>query len=144
MSVVFGRRTMTEDADVEALFHTIDLFLGNQVPGKWIVDGYPVLAKIPKALQWWRPYGEQCYRETVGYTRSLISLTIVYIEVSIRCSRMVWRRGIRKIVSRLNFLLWRMILDLIRINRCLSLGRSLKLVRPPSLLYFVRWLMCRI
>jgi hypothetical protein len=67
MSVVFGRRTMTEDADVEALFRTIDLFIGNQVPGKWIVDGYPQLAKLPKWLQWWRPYGEECYKETVGY-----------------------------------------------------------------------------
>jgi hypothetical protein len=58
---------MTEDADVEALFRTIDLFIGNQIPGKWIVDGYPQLAKLPKWLQWWRPYGEECYKETVGY-----------------------------------------------------------------------------
>jgi hypothetical protein len=67
MSVVFGRRTMTEDPDVDALFKTIDLFLGNQGPGKWIVDGYPILAKLPKRMQWWRPYGEQAYNETVGY-----------------------------------------------------------------------------
>jgi hypothetical protein len=67
MSVVFGRRTMTEDADVEALFRTIDLFMSNQTPGKWIVDGYPQLAKLPKWLQWWRPYGEKCFNETVGY-----------------------------------------------------------------------------
>ena len=67
MSVVFGRRTMTEDADVEALFRTIDLFIGNQIPGKWIVDGYPQLAKLPKWLQWWRPYGEQCFNETISY-----------------------------------------------------------------------------
>jgi hypothetical protein len=70
MSVVFGRRTMTEDADVEALFKTIDMFLGNQVPGKWIVDGYPQLAKLPKWLQPWRPYGEECYKETIGYILS--------------------------------------------------------------------------
>ena len=66
MSVVFGRRTMADDEDVEALFRTIDMFIGNQVPGKWIVDGYPQLAKLPKWLQWWRPYGEQCFNETVG------------------------------------------------------------------------------
>jgi len=69
MSVVFGRRTMTEDPDVEALFRTIDLFMANQVPGKWIVDGYPQLAKLPRWLQWWRPYGEQCFEETVGTYR---------------------------------------------------------------------------
>jgi hypothetical protein len=69
MSVVFGRRTMTHDADVKALFRTIDLFIGNQIPGKWIVDGYPQLAKLPTWLQWWRPYGEQCFQETVGVYR---------------------------------------------------------------------------
>ena len=57
---------MAEDADVDALFRTIDLFISNQVPGKWLVDGYPQLAKLPKLLQWWRPYGEQCFNETVG------------------------------------------------------------------------------
>jgi hypothetical protein len=67
MSVIFGRRTMSEDPDVDALFKTIDLFMSNQVPGKWIVDGYPQLAKLPKWLQWWRPYGEDCFKETVGY-----------------------------------------------------------------------------
>jgi hypothetical protein len=66
MSVVFGRRTMTEDADVDALFKTIDLFIGNQSPGKWIVDGYPQLAKLPKWMQWWRPYGEQCFNQTIS------------------------------------------------------------------------------
>jgi hypothetical protein len=58
---------MTEDADIEALFKTIDLFISNVAPGKWIVDLYPQLAKLPKSLQWWRPYGEDCYNETVGY-----------------------------------------------------------------------------
>src|SRR5271170_6885426 len=69
MSVVFGRRTMTYDADVEALFRTIDHFLGNQAPGKWTVHNYPQLAKLPKFMQWWRPYGEECYRDTVGTYR---------------------------------------------------------------------------
>jgi hypothetical protein len=72
MSVIFGRRTMTEDQDVEALFHTIDLFMSNQVPGKWIVDGYPQLAKLPKWMQWWRPYGEDCFNETIGYPHTAL------------------------------------------------------------------------
>jgi hypothetical protein len=66
MSVVFGRRTQTHDPDVEKLFRTIELFMGNQMPGKWIVDGYPQLAKLPKFMQWWRPYGERAFKETVG------------------------------------------------------------------------------
>jgi hypothetical protein len=67
MSVVFGRRTMTEDADIDALFNTIDMFMRNTAPGQWIVDGYPQLAKLPKFVQWWRGYGEECFKETIGY-----------------------------------------------------------------------------
>src|SRR5271156_2066746 len=65
MSVVFGRRTMTHDADVEDLFRTVDHFLGNAAPGKWAVQTYPQLAKLPKFMQWWGPYGEECYRDTI-------------------------------------------------------------------------------
>ena len=62
MSVVFSQRRMTEVADVEAPFLTLDLFMGNQVSGKWIIDRYPRLAKLRKWLQWWRPYGERIFQ----------------------------------------------------------------------------------
>lgn len=64
MSVVFGRRSMLDDPEVVELFETIDLFLENQQPGANIVDGFPILAKLPKALQWWRPRGEMVFKKT--------------------------------------------------------------------------------
>ncbi|KAK6072221.1 cytochrome p450 [Seiridium cupressi] len=66
MSVVFGRRSTLDDPDVVELFETIDLFLENQQPGTNIVDGFPVLEKLPKKLQWWRPRGEAIYRKTAA------------------------------------------------------------------------------
>ncbi len=71
MSVVFGRRSLLDDADVVELFETIDLFLSNQQPGVNIVDGFPVLEKLPKALQWWRPRGERIFRKTRKYEVSM-------------------------------------------------------------------------
>lgn len=64
MSVVFGRRVELDDPDMKELFETIELFLSNQQPGVNIVDGFPVLAKLPEALQWWRPRGEEIFRKT--------------------------------------------------------------------------------
>ena len=55
MSVVFGKRTLATDPNIIQLFATIDDFLGNTTPGKWLVDSFPQLAKLPKWMQWWRP-----------------------------------------------------------------------------------------
>jgi len=35
-----------------------------QQPGKNLVDGYPILASLPKPLQWWRPRGEKIHQQT--------------------------------------------------------------------------------
>ena len=77
MSVVFGKRTVSEDPKVIQLFETIEFFLGNTTPGKWLVDSFPQLTKLPKSLQWWRPYGERGYRQTIEYGLWPIDLTIV-------------------------------------------------------------------
>lgn len=65
MSVVFGKRTRSDDPKVVQLFETIEDFLGNMVPGKWLVEGFPQLAKLPKWMQWWRPWGERGYKRTI-------------------------------------------------------------------------------
>ncbi|KAF7555079.1 hypothetical protein G7Z17_g2410 [Cylindrodendrum hubeiense] len=65
MSVVFGRRSLLDDPDVVELFETVELFLENQQPGANLVDGFPVLEKLPKVLQWWRPRGEVIFEKTV-------------------------------------------------------------------------------
>lgn len=64
MSVVFGRRSLLDDPEIVELFETIELFLENQQPGVNIVDGFPILDKLPKALQWWRPRGEKVFQKT--------------------------------------------------------------------------------
>jgi hypothetical protein len=64
MSVVFGRRSLLDDPEVTELFETIELFLENQQPGVNIVDAFPVFAKLPKLLQWWRPRGEAIFEKT--------------------------------------------------------------------------------
>lgn len=64
MSVVFGRRSDLDDPEVTELFDTIELFLEEQQPGKNIVDGFPVFAKLPEALQWWRPRGLEIFEKT--------------------------------------------------------------------------------
>jgi hypothetical protein len=33
-------------------------------PGRNLVDGYPILASLPKWLQWWRPRGEKIYQQS--------------------------------------------------------------------------------
>lgn len=64
MSVVFGRRSDLDDPDVVELFETIEEFLAQQQPGKNIVDGFPILDKLPKPLQWWRAKGERNFEKT--------------------------------------------------------------------------------
>lgn len=68
MSVVFGKRTRSDDPNVIQLFGTIDDFLGNTTPGKWLCDSFPQLAKLPRWMQWWRPFGEDGYRRTIEFT----------------------------------------------------------------------------
>jgi hypothetical protein len=70
MSVVFGRRASWDDPELAALFETAEEFLELQQPGVNIVDAFPVLAKLPKFLQWWRPRGEKVHKKTVGYDPS--------------------------------------------------------------------------
>lgn len=67
MSVIFGRRSSSDDPDLIELFETQDLFLENQQPGVNIVDAFPILEKLPKRLQWWRPRGEKIFQKTFKY-----------------------------------------------------------------------------
>lgn len=71
MSVVFGIRSKLDDPEVLKLFETVEMFLEQQQPGVNIADSFPVLANLPKFLQWWRPKGERMFE----YTRRLGSLS---------------------------------------------------------------------
>jgi hypothetical protein len=65
MSVVFGRRAAWDDPDLAMLLETAEDFLALQQAGASLVDGFPILARLPKYLQWWRPRGERIYQKTV-------------------------------------------------------------------------------
>jgi len=67
MSVVFGKRTRGDDKYVKMMFETAEEFLTAFVPGTYLCDSFPVLAKLPRFLQWWKPAGEAAYNKTVGY-----------------------------------------------------------------------------
>jgi cytochrome P450 len=72
MSVIFGRRSDLDDPEMTELFNTIELFLENQQPGANLVDGFPVLDRLPNVLQWWRPRGQRIFEMTRGvYKREL-------------------------------------------------------------------------
>ncbi|KAF2795132.1 cytochrome P450 [Melanomma pulvis-pyrius CBS 109.77] len=64
MSVVFGTRTDLDSPQTRELFETIELFLENQQPGVNIVDGFNILERLPKRLQWWRSRGEKIFQKT--------------------------------------------------------------------------------
>jgi len=48
MSVVFGIRSKLDDLEVTKLFETAEMFLEQQQPGVNLVDGFPILAKLPR------------------------------------------------------------------------------------------------
>jgi hypothetical protein len=64
MSVVFGTRSMLDDPHMINLFRTVELFLDNVQPGACIANSFPILARLPSFLQWWRPLGNRIYEET--------------------------------------------------------------------------------
>jgi hypothetical protein len=66
MSVVFGKRTRGDDKYVKMMFETAEEFLTNFTPGTYLCDSFPVLAKLPSFMQWWRPAGTAAYNKTVG------------------------------------------------------------------------------
>jgi len=71
MTIVFGKRTRADDPNVTQLFKAIDDFFVNTVPGQWLVDSFPQLARLPKWMQWWRPFGEDVYTRTIEYSPRL-------------------------------------------------------------------------
>ncbi|KAK7704009.1 hypothetical protein SLS57_010663 [Botryosphaeria dothidea] len=75
MSVVFGKRMDLDNPHTAELMQTIEMFLGNQQPGTNVVDAFPVLAALPRPLQWWRRRGQAYYEFTRGvYKRELAEI----------------------------------------------------------------------
>ncbi|KAH8659246.1 cytochrome P450 [Tricladium varicosporioides] len=63
MSVVFGKRFELGSKDTRELLETSTEILMALQPGASIVDALPILDKLPKALQWWRPRGLRAHEK---------------------------------------------------------------------------------
>ncbi|KAH0438512.1 cytochrome P450 [Colletotrichum camelliae] len=77
MSVVFGRRAGVDDANLSDSLAVSEEFVEYLMPGRAIVDHFPLLADIPwfKSLQPWRWYGDDLYKRTRAvYKRELDQL----------------------------------------------------------------------
>ena len=68
MSVVFGRRAGIDDPELKAILQAV-AELGEYLfnPMKNMCDAFPWLARLPKALQWWRPAGEAYFKKAISY-----------------------------------------------------------------------------
>jgi hypothetical protein len=61
MSVVYGKRLLLGDPNIPPLLEQFEAVISNLRPGASLVDMWPILAKLPKPLQWWRPAGERLF-----------------------------------------------------------------------------------
>lgn len=80
MSVVFGKRMQLSDPNVRELFDTSNELILAIQPGAYLVDGFPWLAKLPKAMQWWRPRGEFLHQKTVNVYKTQVEDLRVRID----------------------------------------------------------------
>ncbi|RYC84014.1 hypothetical protein BFJ63_vAg13101 [Fusarium oxysporum f. sp. narcissi] len=72
LSVVLGRTSDMNDPTLAELFATTQVFLRNIKPGANLVDMFHWLARLPKWMQWWRPYGLALFeRSKAVYFREL-------------------------------------------------------------------------
>ncbi|PVH83864.1 cytochrome P450 [Cadophora sp. DSE1049] len=79
LSVVFGRESSVDDADMAELLAQSEAFLRNFKPGANIADAIPALAYLPPFMQWWRPKAlalfersKACYKKEVDKLKKKI------------------------------------------------------------------------
>jgi hypothetical protein len=66
MYSIFGRRILSlEDPVLKAIYHETSTF-GKVVGTRFLVDQYPILARLPKPLQWWRRKYEPAHQFEVN------------------------------------------------------------------------------
>ncbi|ETI21637.1 hypothetical protein G647_07984 [Cladophialophora carrionii CBS 160.54] len=62
MYSIYGRRVLNlDDPVLKAIYQETSVF-GKVVGSRFLVDQYPILAKLPKSLQWWRRKYEPCHQ----------------------------------------------------------------------------------
>lgn len=67
MSVVFGRRLLLGDPNLKPLLKQAAEMVAHLQPGASLADAFPVLARLPQFLHWWRPEGLRLYKESKRY-----------------------------------------------------------------------------
>ena len=72
MYSIYGRRVLgLEDPVLKAIYAETKVF-GEVVGQRFLVDAYPILAKLPKSLQWWRKKYEPKHRNEVELWMGLV------------------------------------------------------------------------
>jgi hypothetical protein len=67
VSVIFGRRARLDDEQLAIILGQMEEFGAALFsPAVAIADLFPWLERLPKSLQWWRPYGERFFLETLA------------------------------------------------------------------------------
>ncbi|KAK5265692.1 hypothetical protein LTR99_008830 [Exophiala xenobiotica] len=64
MSVVFGRRLLIDDENLEPLLKQAEDMVNHLQPGSTLVDTFPVLSRLPLWMQWWRAKGLTMFEES--------------------------------------------------------------------------------
>jgi cytochrome P450 len=64
MSVVFGRRFLIDDENLEPLLKQAEDMVNHLQPGSTLVDTFPVLSRLPPWMQWWRAKGLSMFEES--------------------------------------------------------------------------------
>lgn len=76
LSVVFGRRLLLDDENLEPLLKQAEEMVKHLQPGSTLVDTFPVLSKLPMWMQWWRAKGLRLYEESKRYVLLISPLSI--------------------------------------------------------------------
>lgn len=113
VSVVFGRRARLDDKQLAIILGQMAEF-GKALfsPTVSIADLFPWLARLPKPLQWWRPYGERYFNETLAYVSlppsHIVQATInpgqcrdPSSETRLRISQSVYQRELDLLASKM-------------------------------------------
>ncbi|KAF9058899.1 cytochrome P450 [Rhodocollybia butyracea] len=73
ISISYGRRASSlEDTVVKANVASIEAYLRAAAPGKFLVDAWPILLKLPRRLQWFRHAADRKHAKETKYNLQLL------------------------------------------------------------------------
>lgn len=84
MYSMYGRRVVTLDDPVLRAIWAETAAFSRAVGTRFVVDQYPVLERLPKSLQWWRPQWEEYHEKELELWRGLWSRLRKQLQAGIR------------------------------------------------------------